>query len=165
MGKMSVSVDKKNAARQRSGDTGRLPKAQTYIDTTVEGMGQLTPTSGGDIIPLLRPELKVGRRTNCDIVLSFSNVSGNHCLLELEDGYWFVIDQSSSNGTKVDGIKLAPGCRKRLDPGCRLSISRVHHYQVEYNPQQLGASGPPPVDDVMAMPKKSFLEILGMKRR
>jgi len=162
---MSASINKQNKARKRSTDTGRLPKAQTYIDTTVEGMGQLTPMSGGDIIPLLRSELKVGRRSNCDIVLNFSNVSGNHCLLDLEDGYWFITDQNSSNGTKVDGIKLAPMCRKRLDPGCRVTLSRVHKYQVEYSPQQLGASGPPPVDDLMAMPKKSFLEILGMKRR
>ncbi len=36
-------------------------------------LGQLVPVGGGDPIPLLKPELLVGRRNNCDIILSFLN--------------------------------------------------------------------------------------------
>jgi hypothetical protein len=47
--------------------------------------------------------MTVGRRESCDIVLRFSNVSGQHCQLLLEGGYWFVQDNNSQNGTKVAG--------------------------------------------------------------
>jgi adenylate cyclase len=36
--------------------------------------------------------------------------------------------------------------RKRLDPGVIISIAK-HQYEVRYNPEELGASGPPPGDD------------------
>jgi adenylate cyclase len=41
--------------------------------------GELVPVGGGDNIPLLKPNLIVGRRESCDIVLRFANVSGQHC--------------------------------------------------------------------------------------
>ena len=76
--------------------------------------GELTPQGGGDPIPLLKETLTIGRRESCDIVLRFGNVSGQHCQLSLENGYWFVQDNNSQNGTKVNGVRVV---RKRLDPG------------------------------------------------
>ena len=55
-------------------------------------LGELQPIGGGDPIPLMKPVLTVGRRESCDIVLRFPNVSGSHCELSLENGYWFVKD-------------------------------------------------------------------------
>ena len=75
--------------------------------------GQLVPTGGGDTIYLKKEKLLIGRRENCDIVLRFSNVSGQHARMTLESGYWFMKDLASRNGTKVDGYRIS---RKRLDP-------------------------------------------------
>jgi adenylate cyclase len=125
-------------------------------------MGELTPLGGGDPIPLLKPSLRVGRRENCDIVLRFANVSAYHCKLMLEDGYWFVQDLNSRNGTKVNGTRIA---RKRLDPGDTLSVAK-HKYEVNYSPVDLGAVGPPPQDE--AEPHflgQSLLERAGLERR
>ncbi len=58
-------------------------------------LGQLVPCGGGDSIPLLKSELLVGRRSRCDIVLQFPNVSSHHCTLELQNGYWFIRDLGS----------------------------------------------------------------------
>ncbi|MEM0927304.1 MAG: FHA domain-containing protein, partial [Planctomycetota bacterium] len=66
-------------------------------------LGQLTPTGGGDPIPLLKDRLLVGRRGECDIQLKFNNVSGQHARMTLEQGYWFIRDLNSRNGVKVDG--------------------------------------------------------------
>ena len=125
--------------------------------------GQLTPTGGGDPIPLRKERLLVGRRGEADIQLKFSNVSTQHCRLTVESGYWFVRDLNSRNGVKVDGRKVM---RKRLDPGCKLAIAR-HEYVVEYEPQKLGAYGPPPADDDVMdeMMKQSLMDRAGLKRR
>ena len=125
--------------------------------------GQLTPTGGGDPIPLIKKRLIIGRRNQTDIQLQFKNVSGQHCRLSLESGYWFVHDLNSRNGTKVDGHQVM---RKRIDPGCKLSVAR-HEYVVEYEPQELGAYGTPPADDdfVEELMKSSLMEKAGLRRR
>ena len=125
--------------------------------------GQLTPCGGGDAIPLTKTRLLVGRRGEADIQLKFSNVSTQHCRLTIENGYWFVRDLNSRNGTKVDSRTVV---RKRLDPGCKLSIAR-HEYIIEYEPQALGAYGPPPADDdyMDELMRHSLMDRAGLKKR
>ena len=126
--------------------------------------GELVPVGGGDPIPLLRKRLRVGRRDGCDIVLNFANISSHHCLLEIEDGYWFVRDLRSRNGVKVDGKRIMVGLRRRLDPGVILSIAK-HEYEVAYDPTALGAYGTPPQDEVMDnFFAEGLLDRAGLKR-
>ncbi len=101
--------------------------------------GILVPTGGGDDIPLKKDRILVGRRENCDIVLRFPNVSSQHCRLTLEQGYWFVKDLDSRNGTKVNGVRVT---RKRVDPNSQITIAK-HQYTIQYDPELLGAMGPP----------------------
>jgi adenylate cyclase len=125
--------------------------------------GELVPVGGGDNIPLLRAQLTIGRRESCDIVLRFSNVSGQQCQLLLEDGYWFVQDNNSQNGTKVNGNRIV---RKRLDPGDTLSMAK-HKYTIKYSPADNGATGPPPSDeeDLQSVLSKSLLDRAGLQRK
>lgn len=125
--------------------------------------GELNPQGGGDPIPLLEKTLTIGRRESCDIVLRFANVSGKHCQLSLEDGYWYAQDMNSQNGTKVNGAKIM---RKRLDPGDTLAVAK-HKYTIQYSPKDLGASGPPPSEqeDITNVLGKSLLERAGLNRR
>jgi len=123
--------------------------------------GELIPQGGGDPIPLLKPVLVVGRRESADIVLRFPNVSGSHCELSLVDGYWFVKDLASSNGTKVNGMRVS---EKRLDPGDKLSVAR-HHYEITYDPSRNGAIAAP-VDNIPLNPfGKSLLESAGLETK
>jgi adenylate cyclase len=127
--------------------------------------GELVPVGGGDPIPLTKSTLVVGRRESCDIVLRFANVSGNHCRMTVEQGYWYITDLNSQNGTKVNGGSRIT--RKRLDPGDLLSIAR-HKYKIQYSPVELGATGPPPaeeaeeVGDIMS---RSLLDRAGLRRQ
>ena len=125
--------------------------------------GELVPVGGGDNIPLLKKSLLVGRRESCDIVLRFGNVSGNHCQLSVENGYWYVQDLNSQNGTKLNGSRIT---RKRADPGATLAIAK-HKYELRYNPVELGAVGPPPSDDedIVNIMGRSLLESAGLQRR
>ena len=125
--------------------------------------GELVPIGGGDPIPLLKPILSIGRRENCDIVLRFGNVSGQHCELVLDQGWWFVKDSNSQNGTRVNGLKVS---KKRLDPGDRLTISK-HDYEVRYSPKANGGDElRPPEDDVFAdIMGRSLMESAGLDRK
>jgi pSer/pThr/pTyr-binding forkhead associated (FHA) protein len=125
--------------------------------------GQLVPTGGGDNIVLRKDRLLIGRRESCDIVLRFPNVSGQHARMTLEQGYWFLKDLGSINGTKVDGYRID---RKRLDPGAKVSIAK-HVFIIEYSPENLGAFGPPPPDDdqIEQVLRRSLMDRSGLSRR
>jgi adenylate cyclase len=124
--------------------------------------GQLVPLGGGDTIPLLKKMLLVGRRESCDVVLRFANVSAHHCQLYVNQGYWFVKDLGSRNGTKVNGVRVT---EKRIDPGDTLSVAK-HKYEFKYSPIDLGAAGPPPSDDLPdEIIGTSLLDRAGLNRR
>jgi len=119
-------------------------------------LGELVPCGGGDPIPLLKPQLLIGRRDQCDIVLQFANISGQHCLLELLNGYWHVRDLRSRNGIKVNGMRCDA---KWLLPGDELSVAK-HRYEVAYEPDP--EAPPPPEEDPFAI---SLMEKAGLERR
>lgn len=127
--------------------------------------GELVPIGGGDPIPLLKKKVRVGRRDGCDIVLNYANISGHHCLMEVHEGYWFIKDLRSRNGIKVDGKKILPGLRKRVDPSNVISIAK-HQFEVIYDPMELGAYGTPPQDEQMDnFFAQSLLDRAGLDRR
>jgi len=116
----------------------------------VKNYGKLIPKGGGDVIPLLRQNLLVGRRESCDIRLRFANVSAHHCELTLRGGYWYVRDLGSSNGTKVNGSRVQ---EKLVAPGDSITFAK-HEFEMSYSPVDNGAIGPPPAE-------KSGNEIFG----
>ena len=123
--------------------------------------GELDPVGGGDPIPLLKEKLLCGRRESCDIVLRFSNVSSQHCQLELHSGYWYIRDLNSKNGTRVNDVRVT---EKRLDPGDIVRFAK-HRFRVNYSPIDLGAIGPPPNDSMPGnIMQKSLLERAGLTR-
>jgi adenylate cyclase len=95
-----------------------------------EPNGELIPLGGGDAIPLIRPVLTIGRRETCDICLRLPNVSGQHCELTFRDGFWWIRDMGSTNGVKVNGMRVP---KKLLQPGDTVTIAR-RQYTIEYVP-------------------------------
>ena len=119
-------------------------------------LGQLVPVGGGDSIPLLKTPILIGRRSRCDIVLDFPNVSSQHCELSFINGFWQIRDLGSSNGIKVNGERLDT---KFLQPGDQVAIAK-HKYTIDFIP---GAAAPPQEEaDPFAM---SLLEKAGLERR
>jgi len=127
--------------------------------------GELIPVGGGDPIPLLKKSLKIGRRESCDICLRFANLSAHHCELTCRDGYWYVKDLDSRNGTKVNGKRVT---EKRIDPGDNFAVAK-HRYEFVYSPADLGALGPPPPEEnedaIEGILSKSLLERAGLDRQ
>ncbi len=107
-------------------------------------LGELIPLGGGDTIQLRKPQLLVGRRESCDIILRFANVSAHHCQISVDGGYFYIRDLGSRNGIKVNNVRVQ---EKRLDPGDVLAVAK-HRYEIRYSPADLGAVGPPPSDNL-----------------
>src|SRR3954453_5121981 len=90
--------------------------------------GELVPLGGGDNIPLLRPTMTVGRRESCDVPLPFPNISGLHCELNFRDGYWSIKDLNSTNGVKVNGVRVQA---RPLKPGDEIGIAK-RRFTIQY---------------------------------
>ena len=118
--------------------------------------GELIPYGGGDAIPLQKSKVVIGRRSSCDIILDFPNVSSQHCLLEFVNGYWYVRDLHSRNGVKINGER----CDTRwIQPSDQLSVAS-HRFSVNYTPTK---DAPAPVDEnPFAL---SLMEKAGLMRR
>lgn len=91
--------------------------------------GELVPVGGGDTIPLVRDVMTLGRRESCDICVQFPNVSGMHCEFRFQDGYWSVRDLNSTNGIKVNGVRVLT---RPLMPGDELGIAK-RRFTVQYS--------------------------------
>lgn len=108
-----------------------------------ETFGELIPSDGGDPIRLEQAKLTVGRLDECDITLEHSSISALHCELFVEGGYWFVRDQNSTNGVRVNGQRLDPESQQRLEPGATVTIAKMK-FVIRYQPEKLGAEGSSP---------------------
>ena len=60
----------------------------------------------GERITLDTDSLKIGRQASCRIVFNDSNVSREHAQLRRSVDGWKLLDLGSTNGTKINGVKI-----------------------------------------------------------
>jgi adenylate cyclase len=126
---------------------------------SVQIHGELIPVGGGDNIPLLREVMTIGRRESCDIPLRFPNVSGRHAELTYRSGYWYIRDLHSTNGIKVNDLRVD---QKILHPGDKISIGK-RLYTIQYSlPADQNRLEEVETEDIMS---QSLLERAGLQRR
>ena len=76
-------------------------------------MIRITHLSGsqkGTIASSANPTVRVGRASDCDVRFDAAcdpKVSNHHAEFLFEDGCWFVVDTASTNGTLVEGRRIA----------------------------------------------------------
>ena len=120
--------------------------------------GELVPVGGGDSIPLVREVLTIGRRDSCDIPLRFPNISGLHCELTYRNGYWYIRDLNSTNGVKVNGMRIQ---EKLLHPGDEVAIAK-RRFTIQYElPADRRGLEEVVEEDLMS---QSLLEKAGLQR-
>ena len=66
--------------------------------------------------------ITIGRSANCEIVINNEHLSRRHAELNLKNGLLRIIDLNSSNGTKVNGVKITD---QPLKPGDKISFEDV----------------------------------------
>jgi predicted component of type VI protein secretion system len=110
---------------------------------------QLMALTEGPSILLDKPILLLGRHPECDIQLESRKVSRRHCCIAQVGNHLVVRDLGSTNGIRINGVRLLEGC---LKAGDELTIGS-HRYQVKWDemasapvrPDPGKATGRPPV--------------------
>ncbi|MFI0608294.1 MAG: FHA domain-containing protein [Anaerolineae bacterium] len=80
-------------------------------------------------IPLKGPVVRLGRAATEDVQLLDSRVSRRHALLEEVAGGWRLVDQGSSDGTRVNGLRLTAGEAHYLRDG---DVLELGHSRLRY---------------------------------
>jgi predicted component of type VI protein secretion system len=115
---------------------------------------QLVALNDGPSILLDKPILLLGRHPECDIQIDSRKISRRHCCIAQVDDYLVLRDLGSTNGVRINGVRVVEG---RLEPGDELTIGS-HRYQVTWDegpvspaPRPRGgepARAPLPLDEV-----------------
>lgn len=67
----------------------------------------------------------VGRRDSNDIVVPDAFASGSHGLVEADESGVYYTDTGSTNGSAVNGVRLEPNVRTKLEPGDILRLGNT----------------------------------------
>src|SRR5213080_2694317 len=96
---------------------------------------QLVALNEGPSILVDKPILLVGRHPECDIQIDSRKISRRHCIIAQVDDYLVVRDLDSTNGVRINGVRVVEG---KLHTGDELTMGN-HRYQVAWDD---GASPP-----------------------
>ena len=89
----------------------------------------LIALSEGVNIPLEKPIILIGRHQECDIQIPSRKISRRHCCIALISDHLVVRDLGSTNGIRINGIKVLEG---NLQPNDELTIGNMR-YQVKWD--------------------------------
>jgi predicted component of type VI protein secretion system len=89
---------------------------------------QLVALNDGPSILLDKPILLLGRHPECDIQIDSRKISRRHCCIAQVSDYLVVRDLGSTNGVRINGIRVLEG---RLSAGDELTIGN-HRYRVSW---------------------------------
>ncbi|MEJ7590256.1 MAG: FHA domain-containing protein [Planctomycetaceae bacterium] len=73
----------------------------------------------------VRHDIVIGRGSDCNLRLSAPQVSRRHCFLRVGRDSVSVTDLDSSNGTYVDGARIAAGKRYDIADGAQLALGPI----------------------------------------
>lgn len=79
----------------------------------------------GHELPVPSPVVVLGRAANADVRIDDDSVSDRHARLEYDSGAWRITDLDSTNGTAVEGTRLAPGLPTPLPYGATVRLGGV----------------------------------------
>ncbi len=109
-------------------------------------MPRLLALSVGPDIPLDRGAVMVGRHPECDVRLDSRRVSRRHCLIIKERGDLVVRDLGSTNGTWINGRRIAAAW---IRPGDEVAIADIRFRMGgDTSPGVAAAEVPPHPDEV-----------------
>jgi hypothetical protein len=117
-----------------------VPPVAPVSATKIYGPGESAPPEDDDTPPpvvppvqgtlvmagvrheLDRPVVTLGRSKDCDIAIDDPSVSRRHAEVRRETGGFAVVDLGSTNGTRVNGAKVA---RAELEDGDRVTLGQT----------------------------------------
>lgn len=100
-------------------------------------LAQLVAATDGSSILLDKPILLLGRHPECDIQIDSRKVSRRHCCIALVADYLVVRDLGSTNGVRINGVRVTEG---QLKPGDELTVGNFR-YQLRLGPPEATERG------------------------
>jgi len=88
----------------------------------------------GQLLPITRTKVKIGRSQDNDIVLSEGSVSSHQAEIELRDGNMVLRDVSTYHSTKVNGSRET---ERHLSNGDRVQLGDETVFIFEWSGQQV----------------------------
>ena len=76
---------------------------------------QLVSLNDGPSILLDKPIILIGRHPECDIQIDSRKISRRHCCIDLVNDYLVVRDLGSTNGIRINGVRVLEGRLKASD--------------------------------------------------
>ena len=73
----------------------------------------------------IKPEMVLGRQAECDLQLTEGHASRKHATLQVAGGQCVVMDNGSSNGTFVNGVRIVTQTPHPLRPGDELTVGNT----------------------------------------
>jgi pSer/pThr/pTyr-binding forkhead associated (FHA) protein len=70
-------------------------------------------------------EIRIGRRPDVELPLPYPALSGLHARLVRSDEGWQIEDLASTNGTRIDGERLAPRQPRAIAPGAQVTLGQI----------------------------------------
>jgi pSer/pThr/pTyr-binding forkhead associated (FHA) protein len=113
-----------------------------------------SPGAAPQTITLDQPRIAVGRAVSADVRLPARAVSAQHAVLHVRGNDVSVVDEGSTNGTRVNQVTIPRGRRKALKPGDTLGIAQFD-LRLELSP---GVPDPP--DRTGTLARKLLLDAL-----
>ncbi|MCK5658083.1 MAG: VWA domain-containing protein [Deltaproteobacteria bacterium] len=79
-------------------------------------------------LPLNKDTLRIGRDIGNDVVIARKTISSFHATIEYKDGYFYLEDLRSTNGTRLNDGKLSHNEPVRLKSGDKIDFS-IHEFR------------------------------------
>jgi pSer/pThr/pTyr-binding forkhead associated (FHA) protein len=105
---MTTTSGKESAARRSSLDN-QLDRVGTMAGSR-QGIACLVVSTGqaaGTVFPVTQPALLIGRSAEAKVRIDEHAISNDHALLEMDDATYTLRDLGSTNGTYVNGQRIA----------------------------------------------------------
>lgn len=131
-------------------------------DDALAAFGVLQGPQFGEEVPVHAASVRIGSAERNDIVISDDTVSATHAVLEFVDGSWRLTDLDSTNGTVVEGVRLAAGVPTPLPYGSSVRVGgvRLHFRAVEgARPEEAPAPVEPTKPAEEAPPRRRTLPL------
>jgi hypothetical protein len=113
----------------RAGARGRVRSLLRWltVELPARGDGSVSAPAPSKLLALdwtgADNELLLGRHHCCDVRLTDASVSRRHAQLRFRDGRWILQDLDSTNGTRVNGVRVG---RCELRPGDAVEVGAMH---------------------------------------
>lgn len=106
VGSFSITNETEHELTNDAGVVAKVSDTAKPLNSSIPLVEAVLVLQTGERIALNTESLKIGRQASCRIVFNDSNVSREHAQLRRSADGWKLLDLGSTNGTKINGVKI-----------------------------------------------------------